>query len=271
MPHHQASALEHFGPILLTLVAASIYLVLSRRQRNEPRGWSRWRTAAFLAGCCLLVVAFWPLSPFPESDFRTHMIQHLLLGMYAPVGLVMGAPLTLLLRSLRPASRRPFARALRSRTLHVLANPIVALTLNLGGLALLYFTPLYRIAAENPLLHLTVHCHFILAGYVFAWTIAGPDPAPRRPSVRTRLILLGVAIAGHAVLSQLLYGGLFTDLGGVPAAERRGGGELMYYGGDIGELILALALLTGWRPALTGRRSARSTARTGLATSAGGR
>lgn len=46
--------------------------------------------------------------------------------------------------------------------------------------------------------------HVFTAGYLFAWVIAGPDPAPRRPSVPARLVVLGVAVAGHAVLSQLL-------------------------------------------------------------------
>ncbi|MEV5893244.1 DUF2243 domain-containing protein [Nonomuraea fuscirosea] len=37
---------------------------------------------------------------------------------------------------------------------------------------------------------------------------AGPDPAPRRPSVPTRLVVLGVAVAVHAGLSQLMYAGI---------------------------------------------------------------
>jgi putative membrane protein len=65
--------------------------------------------------------------------------------------------------------------------------------------------------------------------------------------VPARLVVLGVAIAGHAVLSQLLYAGAFFQAA-VPGAELRGAGELMYYGGDIAELLLALALVTFWRP-----------------------
>ena len=92
-------------------------------------------------------------------------------------------------------------------------------------------------------MHGLVHAHFFAAGYLFAWVIAGPDPAPRRPSVPIRLVVLGFAIAAHAVLSQLLYAGIFVQLP-VPAAERQAAGELMYYGGDIAELLLALALVT---------------------------
>ena len=98
----------------------------------------------------------------------------------------------------------------------------------------------------NPVLYHLVHAHFLAAGYLFAWVIASPDPAPRRPSVPARLVVLGVAIAGHAVLSQLLYAGAFVQVP-VPADQFRGAGELMYYGGDIAELLLALALVTTWR------------------------
>ncbi|MBA8962414.1 putative membrane protein [Rhodococcus percolatus] len=235
-------------PLLLIAAVAAVYLVLALQRRREPRGWSIWRTTSFLTGIALLVLAVTPaLSPYPVGDFRGHMHQHLLLGMYAPLGLVLGAPITLILRSISPAHGRLIGRVLRSRAAHFLAHPIVALILSVGGLAALYFTPLYAATTTNEALHLLVHAHFLLASYLFAWVIAGPDPAPHRPSVPVRLVVLGVAIAGHAVISQLMYAGLFVQIP-VPPNQRQGAGELMYYGGDIAELLLALALLLTWRP-----------------------
>jgi putative membrane protein len=133
----------------------------------------------------------------------------------------------------------------------VLAHPVTALTLYVGGLLLLYLTPLYAWTVTDPDLHRVVQVHFLAAGYLFAWVIAGPDPAPRRPSVPARLVVLGVAIAAHAVLAQLLYAGAVS----LPAttAQRQAGATLMYYGGDIAELLLAFALVSSWRP----RRASR--------------
>ena len=108
-----------------------------------------------------------------------------------------------------------------------------------------------------------MHVHFLLAGLLFAWVIAGPDPFPHRPSVRVRLVVLGIAVAGHATVAQLMYAGVFATLP-ESAADVRAGAELMYYAGDIAELLLALALLTArpWRPA-PGRRGRRTAAESG--------
>lgn len=248
MHQHDGGAWETLLPLVALTAVAAAYLILKGRRRREPRGWSPWRTSAFLTGLALLAVALVPqLSPLPAGTFHEHMYQHLLIGMYAPIGLVLGAPITLILRSVSAPTGRAIGRLLRSRIAHLVANPITALALNLGGLIILYFTPLYDATTASPALHHLVHLHFLAAGYLFAWVIAGPDPAPHRPSVPARLVVLGVAILGHAVLSQLLYAGALVRVS-VPAGELRAGGDLMYFGGDIAELLLALALVTMWRP-----------------------
>lgn len=265
----QGEALGALVLVAAVILAALAYIVLAERARRSPRGWSGWRTTSFVVGCDLLAVALVPrLLPYPDGGFREHMLAHLLVGMVAPILLVLAAPVTLVLRSIPPARGRQVVRVLRSRPVAFLAHPVVALALNVGGMAALYTTPLYAAMMESAALHLFVHVHFLAAGCLFAWMIAGPDPAPDRPSVPARLVVLGVAIAAHATLSQLLYAGLFVDVP-VSAAERRGGAELMYYGGDLAELALAFALVSSWRPArrpasaidqkrTTGSRDARS-------------
>ncbi|MFF3438070.1 cytochrome c oxidase assembly protein [Streptosporangium sp. NPDC002721] len=238
-------------PLVVLAVAAGAYLLAAARRAREPRGWSRWRTAGFVAGVALVAAAVTgPVAAFAETDFRGHMLQHLLIGMLAPLGLVLGAPVTLLLRSLSPARGRRVGALLRSRAVHVLADPWVALLLSVGGMVALYCTPLYRLVSTGGLPHHLTHVHFLLAGCLFAWVIAGPDPAPRRPPVPLRLVVLGVAIAVHATLSQLMYAGLVVDVP-VPVAQLRGAAEIMYYGGDIAELLLAFALVSTWRPVRT--------------------
>ncbi|WP_432118700.1 cytochrome c oxidase assembly protein [Streptomyces sp. bgisy032] len=236
--------------VLGVLLTATTYLALAHRarRRNPARGWSPWRTAGFLTGLALLAVALLPpVAPFAHADFRGHMVQHLLIGMYAPLALVLGAPVTLLLRVLPAPHARRLTAVLHSRPARLLTHPAVALLLSTGSLAVLYFTPLHDTATAHPAGHWLLHLHFLLSGCLFAHAIAGPDPAPARPGVRARLVWLGAAIAGHAVISQLMYGGFWVHVH-APVPEVQGGAEIMYYGGDIAELLLAAALIATWRP-----------------------
>ncbi|WP_019630068.1 cytochrome c oxidase assembly protein [Actinomadura atramentaria] len=247
MTHHAAGPLDALAPGAAVLVLAAAYLAAAVRvrRRDPARPWSTPRTAAFLTGCALLVLA--AAVPDAHHDFRAHMLQHLLLGMYAPLALVLGAPVTLALRALPPARARRLVAVLRSRPARAFANPPVALLLSTGSLAVVYFTPLYNATAERPALHLLLHVHFVLSGCLFAWVVAGPDPAPARPGVPARLVVVGVAVAAHGVVAQLMYGGVFVDVH-APVDQVRGGAEIMYYGGDVAELLLAAALVATWRP-----------------------
>ncbi|WP_081906832.1 MULTISPECIES: cytochrome c oxidase assembly protein [Actinomycetes] len=239
------------------VVAAGAYLAAATLRAREPRGWNHWRTVSFMIGVAIIAIA---LRPSVSDDFADHMLGHLLIGMFAPLALVLSAPTTLVIRSVPPRQGRMITHVLRAKPARWLANPVILLVANLGGLWLLYFTPLFALSDANPGLHDVVHVHFFIVGYLFAWMVAGPDPGPDRPSVRIRLLVLGIAIAGHAVIAQLLYAGIYVQVP-APPSELRAGGTLMYYWGDIAEILLALALLVTWKP---DHRTTRSTTRSRL-------
>src|SRR5690606_1747164 len=168
--HGEPSALPVLALLALTTV---LYLLGVARERRRGRRWSGRRTAAFLTGMALVGLALLPpLASRADADLRGHTIQHLLLGMFAPIGLMLGAPLTLLLRALPVAAARAVVRVLHSLPIRALTHPATALVLNVGGMAVLYLTPLYAALGADPLLHAAVHFHFLAAGYVFAWSIA---------------------------------------------------------------------------------------------------
>ena len=176
------------------------------------------------------------------------MVQHLLLGMYAPLALVLGAPVTALLGALPNGGRRVVAKVLTSRVLHVLGHPAVGALLSTGSPFVLYLSSLYVQAMSHPWLHHLFNLHFLLAGYLFAWSIAGADPAPRRPGSGTRVTVLVLTVAAHAYLAKLLY----AHAGLLPLAELHRVAEvqqaavLMYYAGDVAEFLLATALFASW-------------------------
>ena len=226
------------------------YLRLARTWgRRRGRSWSRRRTAFWLAGLGLLAVGASPaLTAAAHHDPVAHMSQHLLVGMYAPVALVLAAPLTLVLGAVTTRSARRVTAVLRTPVVHVLAHPAIATVLSAGGLWLLYATPLYAGTTRSPAVHVLVVVHLLASGCLFAWAVAGPDPAPRRPGLVVRLAALLASAASHAVLARTLYAraGEWPP-GGHGAVDRlQEAAVLMYYGGDLAELLLAAVALAGW-------------------------
>lgn len=53
-----------------------------------------------------------------------------------------------------------------------------------------------------------------------------------------------------------MYGGFWIDIH-APIYQVQGGAEIMYYGGDIAELLLAAALVATWRPEPRRRRTVK--------------
>ncbi|MFW3615572.1 cytochrome c oxidase assembly protein [Billgrantia antri] len=246
--HANPASLLSWLPLLVLGAITLAYLAAALRQRRTSHGWSGWRCSFFLLGSLLLGVAVLPpIMSWAHHDLRGHMAVHLLMGMLAPLAWVLAAPMTLTLRSLPAPAARRLVAVLQSPPLRFVAHPVSALLLNLGGMALLYLTPLYAASLHSPLLHLWVHLHFIVAGYLFCWTIlAGPDASPHRLSLRFRLVVLFASMAIHALLGKLMYGYLWPRGTGHGAEEIQAAAQLMYYGGDLAELLLAVALLSLW-------------------------
>lgn len=247
--------------LLLVGLLAAAYLGLARRWgRRRRRGWSRWRAASWSIGLALLAAGLSPsLSAAAHHDPVAHMVQHLLVGMYAPIGLVLAAPVTLFLGATTTRTARRVTALLRTRVVHLLSHPATATVLSAGGLWVLYGTSLYALTARSPVVHHLVLFHLVAAGVLFAWAVAGPDPAPRRPGLLVRLGALLVSAASHAVLAKLLYAraGHWPPGGHGPVDRTETAAMLMYYGGDLAELLLAVVVLAGWY-ARTAPRAARS-------------
>jgi len=245
----QASGAETIVPVVLAVALVAAYVAATARYgRRMPRPWRAGRTLAWTTGCALVAVALSPALAVVPGDATRHMVQHLLLGMLAPLALALAAPVTLLLGAGSPGVRRAVGRVLRARPVHLLSHPVTAAVLHVGGLAVLYLTPLYALTTRSAPAHVLVHAHFLLAGYLFAWALAGPDPAPRRPGTATRLVVLVAAGGVHAALAKLLYA--HADRlppGGVhAAADVEVAAQWMYYGGDVAEVLLAVAVLAAW-------------------------
>ena len=226
--------------LVLSALAVAAYLAAVRRSRQ--RGWPRRRSIAWVGGVVAATLAVTgPMAAAAHHSFLAHMIGHLLLGMLAPLLLVVGAPVTLALRTLPVRQARRLSRVLSRPGIRWLTEPAVAATLNVGGLWVLYAGGLYGELHHRPVVHLMVHVHVIGAGYLLTQSLVGVDPMPHRRSFPHRAVVLVLAVAGHDILAKFLYA---HPPYGVPDAAP--GAMLMYYGGDALSILLMVLLCARW-------------------------
>ncbi|MFG1946738.1 cytochrome c oxidase assembly protein [Nonomuraea sp. NPDC048826] len=255
--HHAEGLTAAFWPAVALCVVAALYVAAARRLRRRGDAWPWTWQAGFLAGAVLLPAAF--AVRVPAGPFTTHMAQHLLAGMLAPVLLVTGRPLTLALRALPPGrARRAVLAVAHARPVGWLVSPPVAVVLNVGGLWLLYRTPLLAATAHDGWLHAAVHLHVVAAGTLYAFAVCRLDPVRRRWSLPWRAGALLAGGAAHAVLAKTLYVTPPPGTAFAPA-DLRNGAQLMYYGGDAVELLLAVVVAAQWYAA-AGRAHRRAVA-----------
>ncbi|XMA39929.1 cytochrome c oxidase assembly protein [Streptomyces albogriseolus] len=137
--------------------------------------------------------------------------------------------------------------------------PPVAAVVDIGGLWALYRTDLWSAAHRHPVLGGLLELHMLLAGLLFAMAVCAVDPVRRRSGLPLRAVTLLAAGAAHAVLAKSLYAAGPPGTAFAPP-DLRSGAQLMYYGGDAVEVLLALTLAVQWY-VTTGRRRAREAVR----------
>jgi putative copper resistance protein D len=203
--------------ILITLVALYIKGVSILKKRGDA--WPVGRTIAFAAGIATIDFATsGGLGVYALFSFEYHMIAHMVLGMLAPIGLVLGAPITLALRTL-PQGRTPEERGVRGMLiafLHtrysvVLTNPLTALALFDGSLFVLYFTKLFGNLMQSHAGHLFMTIHFLVTGFLFFHVIIGIDPNPRKIPHLVRIVILFAAMSIHAFFAIALTCNFIID------------------------------------------------------------
>ncbi|ANU23336.1 cytochrome c oxidase assembly protein [Planococcus donghaensis] len=229
---------------LLLLSMVFLYPFAAIRTNRKYKEWPVYRYVFWITGVFSIGVALTgPLAEFAHSNFKGHMVTHLLIGMLAPLLFVFATPMTLLLRTLKVTTARKLTRVLKSRLLQFLTNPVTATVLNIGGLYVLYTTDLYMLMHQSLVLYGLIHLHVFLAGYLFTLSIIYVDVTSHRYSYMYRAIVLILAIAGHKILSKYIYA---NPLKSVPRADAEAGSMLMYYGGDLIELVLIIFLCYQW-------------------------
>lgn len=248
----------------LALVGIGWYLYAARRLRQRGDRWPLGRTIAWIIGSVGLI---WSTSGSPgvygDVLFSMHMVQHMTIATAVPAFLVLGAPMTLALRTL--PVRRDGSRGARewllllvhSRFMRLVGHPLVAGALFIGSVVVFYYSPVFELSLRSHTAHVLMVAHFLITGYLFASVICGIDPGVQRPAYPLRTLLLMVIFGIHAFFSISLMANS-TILAGdwFSALNRRWGRSLeddQYLGASIGWAlgdyplaILAGALIWSW-------------------------
>jgi len=249
--------------VLITAVALYIkgVVILSRRGDKWPVG----RTVAFALGISVIDYATsGGLGVYAKFSFEYHMIAHMALGMIAPIGIVLGAPITLALRTL-PQGRNQEERGVRgtliallhSKPAGIVTNPVVILALFDGSLFVLYMTKLFGNMMQSHLGHLVMNVHFLLAGILFFHVIIGIDPNPRKVPHMVRIVILFAAMSIHAffavaliststVIDQGYFASLQTPWNLDLLADQRAGGSIAWAMGELPILLALVATFIQW-------------------------
>lgn len=238
--------MQWLPPLLLALIILTYFWAVKRQDQQYTK-WNPAYSSGFLMSMILMVICLLPgVMEWAHHDLRGHMLQHLLIGMFAPIGIVYSAALTLAYRVLPVSSGRKLSAVLKSRFIQILAQPSVALILNIGSMALLYLTPLFEISMRHPLLHYLMLLHFFAAGYLFTAAIISPESFPGQAGRRQRLFILFLSMGAHAYLSKLMYAHHFPR-GTMHSLEQiQQAAQWMYYGGDMSEILLACLFFYEW-------------------------
>ena len=260
--------------LLLAAVYAAGVLRLHVRGDRWPVARSLWWAAGVLS---VLAVTATGVEGYGMELFSVHMVQHMVLGMLSPILLVLGAPMTLLLRVLpgRSGARRTVLAAVHSRPARMLTHPVVVSAIFFGSLYGLYFTPLFDALMSTMWGHNVMLLHFVAVGVLYFWGILRVDPTPRHSpkglgalgEEGVPLLEMGAGVPFHAffgvpiMLSPILLTAVYAHppaTWGIGAlADQQAGGGIAWGFTELPTILVLGVLFLQWQRA-DERRSARS-------------
>lgn len=267
-----AAALPAFGlsevftawtldPLLtvVTVWAAGLYLYGVWRLHERGDHWPVLRTVSFVVPGMggLFFATSSGLGTYDTTLLSVHMVQHMILSMVVPLFLALGAPVTLLLRTLPPRPRRGLLWLLQSRLAHVLSFPPLTFLLFVISPWALYFSGWYDASLHSEQIHELMHLHLVVVGSLFFWPLVGADPVPGRLAYPFRMLTIVLTLPFHAFLGvtimgqqELIGGDWYPALPMSwlpdPADDQHLAGGILWGTGDLVGLLFMTVLFVQW-------------------------
>jgi cytochrome c oxidase assembly factor CtaG len=240
-------------------IGAALYLwgVIRVARRHPARPWPAWRTAMFLGGLAVTVLALQSgIGVYDDTLFWDHMIQHLMLVMAAPPLLIFGQPITLLMHASRNPLHTWVKGAVRSNVASFLTWPVFGFAAYAAAIVVAHLTGVANLTATNQAAHVAEHAGFLIIGYLFFLPIIGSEPIRWKLSYPTKLVLLFLVMPVDTFTGLVLtYGnkatpGLVTGprpgWAGTAVGDLHAGGAVMWVGGDAIMFALMMFVFLMW-------------------------
>lgn len=211
------------------------------------------RTAVFfgLAAAFACLAFGRGLERLTDASFAWHMVQHLILLYILPLLVLLARPFETFVRIAEKGTVALVVR--KTRFLHVLVSPPVALGVFIGTLWGTHFSGVYELALDVPAVHILEHAAYVAAGLAF-WTPV-VAPAPLRPNAYpVRLLYLLVALPQGALLSVALDGArvpLYAHYAAVHSTaaamvDQQNAAAVMWIGGGAIAFAALIATMAKW-------------------------
>lgn len=254
----------HLDPLVAigTLLCVWLYargLASIWSNAGRGKGIKRWRVLAFGSGVGFLILALCsPVDDAGNQLLAAHMLQHMLLILFAAPLLVLGAPVPVLIHGLPRSWRAATARFMHSpplRTARRVSTPLVATLIQAVVFWLWHLPAIYQAAIRHESVHVLEHAS-MLATSIWFW--AAVLPALGRRLDAGGIEILAIALAGMqcGMLGALLtfsgsawypvYSARATLWNLTPAADQEIAGLVMWIPGGTIYLIAASLLVPIW-------------------------
>ncbi|MDA1128430.1 MAG: cytochrome c oxidase assembly protein [Chloroflexi bacterium] len=249
-------------PTLLILMVAYVYVNGLNNWVRPSHPVSVWQRISFFTGLFLIFISLQsPLDNLSEHMLSFHQLQHFLLRMLAPMLILLGAPLTPMLRGLprwmlqgivRPTVRSPLARAIYEK----LTNPVITVGIFMGVLYLWQIPGGFNLALRNEFVHALMHITMMSSGLIFYWAVIDPKPRRSRIHYGVRVLYLGLIVLPNTILGAVItfskdiiytgYQDVHQPFDMSLLTDQQIGGLVLWVPGDMMSILVAGIVMIMW-------------------------
>jgi putative membrane protein len=215
--HHTPMAMSSPSSAMILVALILIFSIYMRGWLGVRGAWVNaipaWRAASFVFGMSLIWGALGPpMSSYDHDLLTVHMIQHLLLMIFAPALILVGEPFLAFWYGLPrfgkvmagPLFRRPFVQ----RFARAVSRPALCWTVSALTLLAWHVPALFTLGLRSEVWHSVEQASFLVAGFLFWLPVVQPWPSVSTGPQWSTLLYLFLATLPCDILSGFL---VFSD------------------------------------------------------------